>query len=62
MFFEWMFFYPKKYYFILISKQITPKFSPKPHWDQYIEHGGTTPKPTKNPTKLTRPLPPTKLK
>ena len=48
----------KKHFFALVSKPNTTKFNSNPQWDQYIQHGGTTPKPTKNKqtAKLTRPL------
>ena len=48
----------KTHYFALASKPNTSKYNSNPQWDQYIQHGGTTPK----RTKLMRPLYPTKLK
>ena len=64
-YFNCSFFLPKTHYFALVSKPNTAKFNSNPQWDQYIQHGGTTPKPTKKlikPPKLTQPISPTKLK
>ena len=41
------FLFPNKHYFALVSKQNTTKFNSNPQWDYYIQHGETTPKPTK---------------
>ena len=44
----------KKHFFALVSKPNTTKFNSNPQWDQYIQHGGTTPKPTKKPQENSR--------
>ena len=51
----------KKHFFALVSKPNTTKFNSNPQWDQYIQHGGTTPKPTKKPDKTHAALIPNKI-
>ena len=60
-YFNCSFFLPKTHYFALVSKPNTAKFNSNPQWDQYIQHGGTTPKPTKKPDKTHAALIPNKI-
>ena len=50
------YFFPKKHYFALASKQNTIEFNPNPQSDRNIQPRGTTPELVRKQQKLMRPL------